>query len=143
MHTETIHALRLGRYGTLVVKDGAEIEVDTGPEAREDAFGPVALQLAAVAACMMRAIDEMAPSHGVRLDGVDLALGADCEETPPSLVRIGYVITVHTDADIDRLEDLHEAVRDAGLVCRTLRRAVPLEGMLRRADPASIQADEA
>jgi uncharacterized OsmC-like protein len=143
MHTETIHALRLGRYGTLIVKDGAELEVATRSEETDNAFGPVALQLAAVAACMMRTIEDVAPSHGVRFDGLDVALGADWQEAPPGLVRIGYVITVRTDADADRLDDLHEAVRSAGAVCCTLRRAVPLEGVLRRADPADVVADEA
>jgi uncharacterized OsmC-like protein len=138
MQTETIHALRLGRYGTLIVKDGAEIEVDTNFDETVNAFGPVALQLAAVAACMMRTIEDVAPSHGVRLDGLDVALGGDWQEAPPSLVRIGYVITVHTDADADRLADLHEAVRSAGVVCSTLRRAVSLEGILRRAEPADV-----
>jgi uncharacterized OsmC-like protein len=143
MHTETVHALRLGRYGTLIVKNGAEIEVDTNSEDTENAFGPTALLLAAVAACMMRAIEGVAPSHGVRLDGLDIALGADWEEAPPRMVRIGYVITVHTDAEADRLADLHEAVHTAGAVIGTLRRVIPVEGMLRRAGPADVAADQA
>lgn len=144
MHTETVHALRLGRYGSLIVSGEAEIEVDTGTEPRSDSFGSVELQLAAVAACMMQTIEKLAPSHGVRLDGVDLAVAADCEDTPPAILRIGYVVTVHTDAETAQLEALHDALHEAGVVCRTIRRAVPVEGVLRRAEPSAvIGADEA
>lgn len=135
MRTETIEAVRLGRYGTLLTAGGAEVEADTGGEARTDALGPVGLQLSAVAACLMHTIETLAPRHDVRIDGVAMSVSGDWDETE-GLRRIGYHIVVQTDAPAASVETLHEDVRHRGAVCATVRRAVPIVGLMRRTEPA-------
>jgi uncharacterized OsmC-like protein len=142
MHTETIEAVRLGRYGTLLTAGEAEIEADTGGGNRPDALGPVGLQLSAVAACLMHSIDALAPRHAVRIDGVAMSVSGAWDEDA-GLSRIGYHIVVQTDAPTDAVEALHRDVQQHGAVCTTMRRAVPLAGLMRRREPAGARNVEA
>lgn len=142
MHTETIEAIRLGRYGTLLTAGEAEIEADTGSGNRPDALGPVGLQLSAVAACLMQTIDALAPRYAVRIDGVAMSVSGAWDEDA-GLSRIGYHIVVQTDAPTDAVEALHQEVQHRGAVCTTLRRAVPIAGLMRRTEPAGARHVEA
>lgn len=142
MHTETIEAVRLGRYGTLLTAGEAEIEADTADAGRTDAFRPVGLQLSAVAACLMHTIDMLAPRHGVRVAGVAMSVSGDWDEGE-GLRRIGYHIVIETDAPAAALEALHDDVRRNGAVCTALRRAVPFAGVLRRTERAGLGNVEA
>lgn len=142
MHTETIEAVRLGQYGTLLTAGEAEIEAATGGNARTDTLGPVGLQLSAVAACLMHTIETLAPQHDVRIDGVGMSVSADWDETA-GLQRIGYHIVVQTNAPAAVVEALHEAVKRHGTVCATIRRTLPITGLLRRTEAAGAGNVEA
>ncbi|WP_439576462.1 OsmC family protein [Elioraea sp.] len=142
MHTETIEAVRLGRYGALLTAGEAEIEADTGGEARTDALGPIGLQLSAVAACLMHTIETLAPRHDVRIDGVAMSVSGDWDETE-GLQRVGYHIVLQTDAPAGSVEALHHEVQHHGAVCATLRRTVPIAGLMRRTETAGAGNVEA
>jgi uncharacterized OsmC-like protein len=93
------------------------------------------VQLSAVAACLMHTIETLAPRHDVRIDGVAMSVSGDWDETE-GFQRIGYHIVVQTDAPAASVEALHEDVRHHGAVCATVRRAVPLVGLMRRTEAA-------
>lgn len=133
MHAESIQAVRLGHGEARIMGGRAEIEANSGSDARPDTFDRIGLQLAAVAACLMQQIDEIAPSLGVEVDGVERSVSADYDGNGTGLSRIGYHIVLRTGASPAQIETLHDGLRSGGSICATLRRAVRLEGVVRAA----------
>lgn len=99
---------------------------------RADAFNPAELLLAALAACMIKGIERVAPMLRFQYRGVHVHLHGIRQDVPPRLSRIEYEIAVDSDEDEHRLDLLHENVRKFGTVFNTVAPGTELHGTLRR-----------
>lgn len=106
--------------------------MDAGREGREDAFNPAELLLAAVAACMLKNIERVAPILRFSYRGVRVELRGERQDAPPKMRRISYRIVVDTDEEDHRLELLHRNVRKSGTVFNTVSAGTQLEGTIAR-----------
>lgn len=141
MQTYAVTALRLDSHGTRMTCKQATLVADTDAAGRADAFNPVELLLAALAACIIKGIERVTPILRFALRGVEVRLTAERQDAPPRLTRISYEILVDTDEPDRRLDLLHENVRRYGTISNTLAAAVPLTGRLERATTAAPAAD--
>ena len=110
----------------------AELVMDTDPAGRADAFNPAELLLAAVAACMLKSLERLAPMLAFRFRGAELRLHGVRQDKPPKLVRIDYEIVIDTDEPDRRLALMHANIRKYGTVSNTVAAAVALEGTVKR-----------
>ena len=130
--TFDVEARRLDAHGSTASAKAAVIELDTALAGRRDAFNPAELLLAAVAACMIKGIERVAPMLRFEFRGVHVALHGVRQDAPPRMERIDYVLTVDTDESERRLEMLHENVRKFGTVFNTVAPGTLLSGEIRR-----------
>ena len=115
-----VQARRIDAHGGVATTKNAEIALDTDLGGREDAFNPAELLLAAVAACMIKGIERVAPMLHFELKGVCVDLHAVRQDSPPRIVSIDYVLTVDTDETDQRLDLLHKNVRKYGTISNTI-----------------------
>lgn len=141
MQTYAVTALRLDGHGTRMACKDAALVADTDPAGRADAFNPVELLLAALAACIVKGIERVTPMLRFAFRGVEVRLTAERQDVPPRLTGITHEILVDTDETDRRLELLHENVRKYGTISNTLAVAMPLTGRLVRATTAAPAAD--
>ena len=127
-----ITAHRIDEHGSLALTKEAEIVLDTDMAGRKDAFNPVELLLAALAACMIKGIERVTPMLDFSLRGVELSLHAVRQDAPPKIISIDYEIVVDTDEDDRRLDLLHKNVRKYGTISNTIAAATALDGTIRR-----------
>lgn len=106
--------------------------LDTDLAGRADAFNPAELLLAAVAACMIKGIERVAPMIGFEFSGVEVRLRGVRQDVPPRLSSIDYELIVDTDEPDRRLELLHTNVRKYGTVSNTVAPGTELRGVIRR-----------
>ena len=128
-----VSARRIDSHGSVAVAKDAEIPLDTDMAGRRDAFNPAELLLAAVAACMIKGIERVAPRIQFDLRGVEVNLHGVRQDSPPKIVSIEYEIMVDTDETDQRLELLHKNVRKYGTISNTVADATKLEGRIIRA----------
>jgi uncharacterized OsmC-like protein len=128
-----VSAKRLDAHGALAACKDASITLDTDLAGRRDAFNPAELLLAALAACMIKGIERVAPILGFQLRGVDIRLHGVRQDVPPKMESIDYEILVDTDEPDHRLELLHENVKKYGTVFNTVAPGTQLSGGLVRA----------
>ena len=128
----TVEARRIDAQGGLATTKNAQIDLDTGLAGRPDAFNPAELLLAAVAACMIKSIERVAPMLKFELRGVTVELHAVRQDSPPKIISIDYVLTVETGESDQRLELLHKNVRKYGTISNTVAAATTLHGIIRR-----------
>ncbi|HLQ18968.1 MAG TPA: OsmC family protein [Tabrizicola sp.] len=128
-----VSARRLDATGSLAVSHGAEVRLATDVEGRKDALNPVELLLSALAACMIKGAERVAPTLKFHLDGMKVSLVADRQDAPPKLIAIRYEITVATPESDARIALLHRNILKYGTISNTLSAAVPLTGTIRRA----------
>ncbi len=128
-----VSARRIDSHGSVAVAKDAEIPLDTDMAGRRDAFNPAELLLAAVAACMIKGIERVAPMIQFDLRGVEVNLHGVRQDSPPKIVSIEYEIMVDTDETDQRLELLHKNVRKYGTISNTVADATKLEGRIIRA----------
>jgi uncharacterized OsmC-like protein len=127
-----VAARRIDASVSLAVAKNAEIALDTTLDGRTDSFNPVELLLAAIAACMIKGIERVAPMLSFRLRGVEVRLHGVRQDTPPKLVSIDYELIIDTDETDHRLALLHTNVRKYGTVSNTVAAGAKLEGSIRR-----------
>jgi uncharacterized OsmC-like protein len=127
-----VEARRIDAHGALATAKSAQVELDTDPAGRLDAFNPAELLLAAVAACMIKSIERVAPMIHFELKGVQVAVHAVRQDSPPKIVSIDYVLSVETNETDQRLELLHKNVRRYGTISNTVAAATSLNGVIRR-----------
>jgi len=125
-------ARRMDAHGSIARAKAAEVDLDTDPGGRPDAFNPVELLLAALAACMLKGIERVAPMLKFRIDGAGVTLEAVRQDAPPKLVLIRYEIVVDSPETDQRLDLLHRNILKYGTISNTLAIAVPLDGRLVR-----------
>jgi len=127
-----VQAHRIDEHGSLAKTKDAAISLDTALSGRQDAFNPAELFLAAIAACMIKGIERVTPMLHFQLRGVDIALHAVRQDSPPKIISVDYEIAVGTDEDDRRLELLHTNVRKFGTISNTVATATKLSGVIRR-----------
>jgi uncharacterized OsmC-like protein len=127
-----VEARRIDAQGSVARTKEAEIVLDTCLVGRVDAFNPAELLLAAVAACMIKGIERVAPMLKFDLRGVEIRLHGIRQDSPPKIVSIEYAITIDTHETDQRLELLHKNVRKYGTIFNTVAAATKLEGTVGR-----------
>jgi uncharacterized OsmC-like protein len=127
-----VEARRIDAQGGLATTKDAQIDLDTALAGRQDAFNPAELLLAAVAACMIKSIERVAPMLKFELRGVTVELHAVRKDSPLKIISIDYVLTVETGESDQRLELLHKNVRKYGTISNTVAAATTLHGIIRR-----------
>lgn len=128
-----ITARRVDAQGSLAMAKQAQVVLATDMAGRQDAFNPVELLLAALAACMIKGAERVTPLLQFQIDGIEVRLEAIRQDAPPKLVKIIYEIVVDSAETDARLDLMHRNILKYGTISNTLAGAVPLEGVLRRA----------
>lgn len=128
-----VSARRLDAHGSEASTKDATLTLDTDVNGRPDAFNPAELFLAAIAACMIKGIERVAPMIHFQFRGAEVKLHGIRQDAPPMMVSVDYEIIVDTDEDDRRLELLHTNVRKYGTISNTVAKATKLEGTIRRA----------
>ena len=131
-----VTARRVDAHGSLARCKDAEITLDTDVNGRPDAFNPAEMLLAAIAACMIKGMERIAPMNHFKYRGVEVRLHALRQDSPPFISSISYALIVDTDEDDRRLELMHLNVRKYGTVSNTVAAATKLEGKIMRAAQA-------
>lgn|SRR5512146_2147175 len=136
-----VRAQRIDSHGSEASTKAARITLDTDVNGRVDAFNPAELLLAAVAACMIKGIERVAPMLKFELQGVEVKLHGVRQDSPPKMASIDYELIVDTEESDRRLELLHTNVRKYGTVSNTVAAGAELRGVIRRrASAAAAQA---
>lgn len=136
-------ANRHDAHGSIARCKSAEVSLDTDVKGRRDAFNPVEMLLAAIAACMIKGIERVAPLINFSFRRVEVRLHAVRQDNPPFISSINYDLIVDTDENDRRLELLHQNVRKYGTVSNTIAAATRLEGNIARArNPESSNRQE-
>ena len=125
-------ATRTDPHGSVARCKDAQIALDTNVNGRADAFNPAELLLAAVAACMIKGIERVAPMNHFKFRGVEVRLHGVRQDAPPFMSSITYELIVDTDEDDRRLDLLHYNVRKYGTIFNTVSAATKLEGRIVR-----------
>ena len=127
-----ISARRIDAHGSLALCKDARVVLDTDLAGRADAFNPVELFLASIAACMIKGIERVTPMIHFELRGVEVHLKAVRQDAPPKLISVTYELTVDSDESDQRLDLLHTNVRRYGTISNTVAEATRLEGVIKR-----------
>jgi uncharacterized OsmC-like protein len=130
-------AKRIDAHGSTAQCKSAEITLDTDVTGRSDAFNPAELLLAAIAACMIKGIERVAPMNHFKYRGVEVRLHGVRQDSPPFISSISYELIIDTDEDDRRLDLMHHNVRKYGTVSNTIAAATKLEGTIARTSSSS------
>jgi uncharacterized OsmC-like protein len=128
----SVTAKRIDAHGSEARAKDATLVLDTDLAGRPDAFNPAELFLAAIAACILKGIERVTPLLGFRLDGVEVRLHGERQDSPPKMTSVTYEIIVQTEETDQRLELLHKNVRKYGTISNTVADATNLTGSIRR-----------
>lgn len=131
----TIRAYRSAANTATAESDRAEsatLPLDVDPAGRADAFNPAELLLAALAACLLKNIERVAPTLGFSLRGAEVRVHGVRQDSPPRMERIEYELAVDTDEPDSRLALLHRNLQKYGTVYNTLAATVALSGTIGR-----------
>lgn len=126
-------AKRIDARGSSALCKDAEIILDTDVSGRADAFNPAELLLAAIAACMIKGVERIAPMNNFKYSGVEVRLHGIRQDSPPFMSSVNYELIIDTDEDDRRLDLMHYNVRKFGTVSNTVAAATKLEGKVIRA----------
>jgi uncharacterized OsmC-like protein len=127
-----VTARRVDQHGSEVVTKDARLTVDTDLAGRQDAFNPAELLLAALAACVLKGVERVAPLLKFEFSGIEVALHGIRQDAPPKLLRIDYQVTVDTPESDQRLDLLLRNIQKYGTVHNTLAGSVELHGTIVR-----------
>lgn len=127
-----VRARRVDAHGSLAVCKDTTLTIDTDLNGRRDAFNPAELLLGALAACMLKSIERVAPMLRFELRGAAIDLLGIRQDVPPKLESIRYEIELDTDESDQRIALLHTNVRKYGTVFNTVAPGTDLQGTMRR-----------
>jgi uncharacterized OsmC-like protein len=127
-----VTAQRLSAKASQATCKNATIALDTDLAGNPDAFNPAELLLAALAACMIKGIERVAPILKFELRGVEVRVHGTRQDVPPRMESIRYEIEVETDEPEHRLALLHENVKKYGTVFNTVAPGTDLSGIMLR-----------
>ncbi|MDZ7802694.1 OsmC family protein [Thiohalophilus sp.] len=128
-----ITATRIDAHGSTVHCKDVELVIDTDLKGRADALNPAELLLAAVAACILKNMERVAPMIEFEYRGVTVRVHGVRQDSPPKMQRIDYTIEIDTEESDRRLELMHENIRKYGTVYNTVAPGTELSGTLQRA----------
>ncbi|MEQ9040363.1 MAG: OsmC family protein [Silicimonas sp.] len=128
----SVVANRIDAHGSIARTKDAEVVLDTDVKGRSDAFNPAELLLAAVAACMIKGIERIAPVNHFSYRGVEVRLRGLRQDSPPFMAEITYELIIDTDEDDRKLDLMHHNVRKYGTIFNTVSAATKLEGTIHR-----------
>lgn len=132
MRSYSISAHRDDANGSTALVREAQLVLDTSLAGRIDAFNPVELLLASLAACMIKGVERSAPLLKFNFTGVTVNLTAERLDAPARISVITYVLSIDTDESDRRLELLHANVRKYGTISNTLAQGTALIGTIAR-----------
>ncbi len=127
-----VTADRTDGHGSVAHCKDASVTLDTDLAGRRDAFNPAELLLGALAACMLKGIERVAPMLHFTFRGAHVRVHGVRQDSPPKFESIRYEIVVDTDEPDQRLELLHTNVRTFGTVFNTVAPGTELHGTLTR-----------
>jgi len=127
-----ITATRNDAHGSTVQCKQAEITIDTDINGRIDAFNPAELLLAAVAACILKNIERVAPMIHFNYQGVTVEVHGERQDAPPKMASITYRVLIDSDEDERKLELLHHNIQKFGTIYNTVSAGTRLTGTLIR-----------
>ena len=127
-----IKATRMDAHGSVAHCKQAEIALDTDLQDRVDAFNPAELLLAAVAACILKNMERVAPMIQFEYRGVTVKVHGVRQDSPPKMTRIEYEIDVDSDENDRKLTLMHENIQKYGTVYNTVVTGTELKGVMRR-----------
>lgn len=128
----TVQAHRVDAHGSIAATKDAEITLDTDVKGRADAFNPAELLLAALAACMIKGIERVAPVNHFDYCGVEVRMRGKRQDSPPFMAEISYELIIDTDEDDRRLDLMHHNVQKYGTIFNTIAAATKLAGTVSR-----------
>lgn len=131
--TFEVIANRVDAHGSVATCKSATIRLDTDLASSPEAFDPAELLLAALAACIIKGIERVAPTLSFQVRGVKVRVHGIRQDVPPRMEEIEYEILVDTDEPDGRLDLLHQNVKKYGTVFNTILPGTSLHGALRRA----------
>jgi len=127
-----VSAKRNDAQGSSAFCKEASMLIDTNLAGRPDAFNPAELLLAALAACMIKSIERVAPILKFQLRGIEVELNGVRQDSPPKMESIHYSIRVDTDETDHRLALLHDNIKKFGTVFNTVAPGTELSGVVTR-----------
>jgi uncharacterized OsmC-like protein len=127
-----VEAHRVDSSESFAITKQAQLVMSTGMANRDNAFNPVELLLASLAACMIKGIERVTPTLGFHLESLTVELDAARPDTEARIDWIRYRILVETNEEDRRLELLHDNVMKFGTIYNTLTKATNLTGTLER-----------
>lgn len=107
-----------------------QIALGTDFAGRLDAFNPVELFLASIAACMIKGVERIAPILKFLFDGVNAKLHGVRQDVPPEIVSITYKLVIDAQESDQELELLHANVKKFGTIFYTVAKATQLSGTM-------------
>lgn len=128
--TFAVSASRSDAAGSVVRSKETELVIDTSMAGRPDALNPVELLLSALAACMIKGIERVAPTLGIEYDSVDVSLTAHRPVDEARIEDITYRVVVDTNADDNKLALLHKNLMKFGTIFNTVKAGTELTGTL-------------
>lgn len=130
-----ITARRIDAHGSLVQCNEAKLVIDSGLKGRADVLNPAELLLAAIAGCILKNMERIAPMIQFAYRGVTVKVHGVRQDSPPKISRVDYEIMVDSDENARKLELMHENIRKYGTVYNTVAPGTELTGTLRRVSP--------
>ena len=127
-----VTARRVDSHGSVAQCKDAELVIDTDLNGRTDAFNPAELLLAAVAACILKNMERIAPMIHFDYRSVSIKLHGVRQDSPPKMLSIEYDIVVDSDANERKLKLMHDNIRKYGTVYNTVVPGTKLTGVLRK-----------
>ncbi len=128
MMTFSLKANRIDATGSMVEAKQTQLVIDTGMVGRPDALNPVELLLAALAACIIKGIERVAPSISLDYEGVQVSLTAHRPVDEARIEDITYAVVVSTTADQNKLDLLHKNLMKHGTIYNTVKSGTKLSG---------------
>jgi len=98
-----IQAVRIDQHGSRAISKQAELIIDTDVNGLGDAFDPAELFLSAMAACILKNIERVAPMIHFDYRGVSAKFHGVRQASPPKMVSIDYDIVMDTGEKDHRL----------------------------------------
>ncbi len=126
-----ITARRIDEHGSIAQCKNAELIIDTDLKGRADAFNPAELLLAAVAACILKNMERIAPVIHFEYQAVSIRVHGERQDSPPKMSSIEYEIIVESDESDHKMNLMHENIRKFGTVYNTVLPGTQLSGLLK------------
>ena len=128
----TVTSHRVDEHLSIASNEHTEVPLGTDMAGNTDALNPMELLLAALSACMIKGVNRVVPMLNMEVNGFEVTLTAERQDSPPKVAGISYHITVDSPESDERLELLHENIKKFGTVTNTIAAGTTLHGTLSR-----------